>query len=128
MLNKKFILIPGFLLLLFIAVSGDFVSAQTVNAPGIDLTPHLIFERIYTFACWFWSTTLVALIIFVVISGLRIMYAGSNATQVESAKSSFKYIILGSIIVIGTFIIIATVAYNVGADISYIPFDCQASF
>lgn len=95
--------------------------------PGIDLTIQGVFNIIYHLACWLWSIAMLLLVIFIIISGIRFMYAGDDQTKITNAKTNFKYVILGTIVVMGTFVIISTVAYNIGADISFIPFDCTGS-
>jgi len=95
--------------------------------PGIDLTIDGIFRLVYGFACWLWSIAIVLLVIFIVISGLRFMYAGADPKKFTDAKTNFKYVILGAIVVMGTFVIISTVAYNIGVDISFVPFDCAGN-
>lgn len=97
------------------------------DLPGIDLTIDDVANIIYGFACWLWSISIVLIVIFVIISGLRFMYAGANPTKFADAQKNFKYVILGAIVVMGTFVIIATIAYNIGVDISFVPFSCATS-
>lgn len=102
-------------------------NVDTSGLPGIDLTADRITQIIYGFACWLWSISIFLLIIFIIIAGLRFMYAGANPTKFGEAKTNFKYVILGTIVVMGTFVIISTVAYNIGVDISFIPFNCSST-
>ncbi len=108
-------------------VGGDASVNTGSDLPGIDLTIDGVFRIVYGFACWLWSIAIVLLIIFIVLAGLRFMYAGDDPSKFTSAKTNFKYVILGAIVVMGTFVIISTVAYNIGANISFIPFNCSGS-
>lgn len=101
--------------------------AQYEDLPGIDLTIERVSEIIYAFACWLWSVSIFILIIFIILAGVRFMYAGGDPKKIGDARQNFKYVILGAIVVMGTFVIIATLAYNIGVDISFIPFDCSGS-
>ena len=45
------------------------------DLPGIDLTIQDVFDIIYGFACWLWSVSMILLVIFIIISGIRFMAA-----------------------------------------------------
>jgi len=130
--QRKVFTILFFVLVLAFAFyfsTGQISHAQTnvEDLPGIDLTIDDVFNIIYGFACWLWSVAMVLLIIFIIFSGIRIMAAGANPQAATSAKQNFKYVILGAIVIMGTFVIISTIAYNIGVDISLIPFDCNGA-
>lgn len=96
------------------------------DLPGIDLTIDRVFGIIYGFACWLWSVSMFLLVIAIIWVGVRMMTSQANATAFTSAKTSFGHVIVGAIVIMGAYVIIATVAGAVGVDISLIPFDCSA--
>ncbi|MEK7151228.1 MAG: pilin [Patescibacteria group bacterium] len=91
---------------------------------GIDLTIEDVFDIINNFACWLIRVITPIMIIFIVIAGLRFMHARGDPAAYAAAKKNFNHVILGLIVIMGVYVIIATVANFVGADFSFIPLVC----
>ncbi len=54
------------------------------------------------------------------------MTAQGNATKYEEAKKSFTWGLVGVLVILGTYTIIATVANALGANYSPIPLNCSS--
>lgn len=119
-----------FLSLLFIASTFLFgrwaVGADgSSDWQGIDLTIQNVGQIIAGFACWLWSLSVPLMVIFIIWSGLRYMYAGADPGKVGKAKENFKYVIIGSFVILAAFTIIYSVANLIGVDLSFVPFTCS---
>ena len=64
------------------------------------------------------------MVIFLVIAGLRYMAAGGDPKKVIEARKSLNYALLGILVIMGVYVIIATVANAVGSSFSLIPLVC----
>jgi hypothetical protein len=114
---------------LFFALSLFFVPkislAATGNSlPGQDLSIQDVFGIINGIACWLLRTVGAVMVIFLVIAGLRFMAAQGNPAKLTEAKKSLNYALLGILVIMGVYVIIATVANAVGSDFSLIPLVC----
>ncbi len=47
--------------------------------------------------------------IFIIISGIRYMTAGADTAKAESAKKQFRYVLIGTVVILGVGVIIETV-------------------
>src|SRR3989344_2342530 len=106
--------------------SDDGSSDSTSDLPGIDLTIDDVFNIINNFACWLWSVAMILIIIALILVGLRMMNARGKPEEFSKAKINFLHIIVGALVIMGVYVIIATVANAVGVDVSLIPFNCSA--
>lgn len=119
-----------FISLLFIALTFLFghwaVGADGSNDwQGIDLTIQDVGRIIAGFACWLWSLSVPLMIIFIIWAGLRYMYAGADPGKATKAKDNFRYVIIGSFVILAAFTIIYSVANFIGVDLSFVPFTCS---
>ncbi len=97
---------------------------NTVNLPGVDLDINSIQRIITGIACWTMSTILAVMVIALVVAGVR-FYIGGAIGDVASAKRNLLWVLIGITVILGTNVIIATIAYSLGADYrSYIPLSC----
>lgn len=55
-------------------------------------------------------TSVIIAVIFIVLSGIRRMYAGSDTTKIKDANAMLRSGIIGSLIVLGVGVIISTLA------------------
>ena len=99
---------------------------STDDLIGIDLTIDDVFNIIYGFACWLWSVSMFIIVIAIIWVGIRMMGSQSNATTFTAARTAFVHVLVGAIVIMGVYVIIATVAGAVGVDISLVPFDCSS--
>ena len=93
---------------------------------GIDLTIQGVFDIVTGLACWFTRFALILIVVYIIIFGIKFMTAQGNATKYEEAKKSFTWGLVGVLVILGTYTIIATVANALGADYSLIvPLRCN---
>lgn len=105
---------------------GLFVFAHE-EYEGIPLTIQSVFGIITGLACWFTRFALVLMVVMIVFYGIKFMTAQGNPTKFEEAKKSFTWALVGVLVILGTYTIIATVANALGGS-SYslvIPLDCS---
>ncbi len=101
-------------------------SADTAGAgTGIDLTIQDVFNIVAGLACWLTRIVVAVMVIFIILAGFRFMYARGNPTAFEGAKKNFNHLLIGLLVIMGVYVIIATVANAVGVtDFSLIPLVC----
>ena len=103
-----------------------FASQHLTNAPGINLTIQDVMRIITGLACWITRVALVFIVVAVVYYGVKFLTAQGDPTKLGDAKKSFLWGLVGIMVILGTYTIIATVAYNLGIrDLSLIiPLKC----
>lgn len=102
-------------------------AAEGDEFPGVDLTIQSVFGIITGLVCWFTRVALIFMVAMVVYYGIQFMLARADATKFGDAKKSFTYGMVGILVILGTYTIIATIANGLGADYSMIiPLDCTA--
>ena len=109
-------------------IIAPLILAQTTGDgyQGIDLTIQSVFGIITGLACWFTRFALILIVVYIIIFGIKFMMAQGNATKYEEAKKSFTWGLVGVLVILGTYTIIATVANALGADYSLIvPLRCN---
>lgn len=92
---------------------------------GIDLSIQDVADIINGLACWLTRIATAIMVIFLVIAGMRFMYARGEPAKYESAKKNFQHVLIGILVIMAVYVIIATVANAVGrTDFSLIPLIC----
>lgn len=92
---------------------------------GIDLTIQDVFAIINGLACWFARIASVLMVIFIIIAGIRFMAARGDPKAFTAARTNFNHVLIGLLVILGVYVIIATVANAVGIkDFSFIPLVC----
>ena len=94
---------------------------------GIPLTIQSVFGIITGLACWFTRFALVLMVVMIVFYGIKFMTSQGNQTKFDEAKKSFTWALVGILVILGTYTIIATVANGLGGA-NYtlgIPLDCE---
>ncbi|MEK7154207.1 MAG: pilin [Patescibacteria group bacterium] len=92
---------------------------------GIDLTIEDVEDIINGLACWLTRIATAIMVIFLVLAGLRFMHARGNPTAYQSAVKNFQHVLIGILVIMAVYVIIATVAHAVGrTDFSLIPLIC----
>ncbi len=95
------------------------------NFPGENLSAQDVTRIVVGFACWFDRFAMILPFIFLVLAGFKFMAAGDNPKKYEEARANFKTVIWGILVILGVYVIIATVANAVGImDFSFIPLVC----
>ena len=90
----------------------------------MNLTIQGVINILNNFSCWLFTVAIALCIIFIVIAGIRYMFAGGNSERTNKAKKNFLYLLIGIVVILGVGVIISTVAAAVGSTISLIPFQC----
>ncbi|MBI2669831.1 MAG: hypothetical protein HYX20_01650 [Candidatus Yanofskybacteria bacterium] len=101
-------------------------AADAESLPDIDLTVEGLFNIIAGLACWFTRIAFPIMVIFIILAGFRFMHARGNPTAFQAAKKNFVQVLIGLLVIMGVYYIIATVANAVGVtDFSFIPLFCN---
>ncbi len=99
----------------------------TSGAGGIeDFTIQRVFGIIAGFACWLTQIALFVMVAFILYYGFMFLKSQGNPEKLTAAKKSFSWGLVGVIVILGTYTIIATVTNALGGDISMLPLDCGA--
>ena len=99
--------------------------AVAAEYQGIDLTIQSVFGIITGLVCWFTRFALILIVVYIIIFGIKFMMSQGNPTKYEEAKKSFTWGLLGVLIILGTYTIIATVANFLGGNYTLIiPLKC----
>ena len=122
-LQKKLSIFLTIITVLYFA-SGYVFAASGESLSGIDLTANDVIDIINGLACWAMRVAGAVMVIFLVLAGLRFMNAQGDTTKWATAKKNFNHVLIGIVVIMGTYVIIATVANAVGADFSFIPLVC----
>lgn len=92
---------------------------------GIDLTIQDVMDIINGLACWLTRIATAIMVIFLVLAGMRFMYAQGDTSKLTAAKKNFQQVLIGILVIMAVYVIIATVANAVGrTDFSLIPLVC----
>lgn len=93
---------------------------------GIDLTIQNVFGIITGLACWFTQFALVLMVVMIVFYGIKFMMSQGNQAKFDEAKKSFTWALVGVLVILGAYTIIATVANGLGANFTlFIPLNCS---
>ncbi len=95
------------------------------NWMGIDLSIQDVADIINGLACWLTRIATAVMVIFLVLAGMRFMYAQGDTAKLTAAKKNFQQVLIGILVIMAVYVIIATVAHAVGrTDFSLIPLIC----
>lgn len=79
------------------------------NQPGVDITIQSLFGIITGLACWATRFVMVIMVIMIVWYGFRMMASQGNDIKFKDARKSVNYAVIGILVVMLTYTIIATV-------------------
>ncbi|HEY4506801.1 MAG TPA: hypothetical protein VJH71_01380 [Candidatus Paceibacterota bacterium] len=99
-------------------------SSGSVQLPGEDLTIQDVFSIVTGLTCWFARAASVLMVIMIMIASIRFSIAKGDTAGRIAAMKNFKHVFIGLLVIMGVYVIIATVAKAVGADFSLIPLFC----
>lgn len=119
MKNKKKIIFHVLaVMVLVLAGAVNFASAADLPT-GQPITLGEVEELIGIIAGFLIVVGAVVAIIFIILAGVKYMYAGSDSTKVEEAKTMLKNGVIGAAIVLGIGVIMQTIAMLVTRDFFY---------
>ena len=105
----------------------SIIAIDTGGYQGVDLTIQSVFGIITGLVCWFSRFALILIVAYIIIYGIKFMMAQGNETKYGEAKTAFTWGLVGVVVILGTYTIIATVANALGADYSLIvPLNCTS--
>lgn len=79
------------------------------NAPGVDITIQSLFGIVAGLACWATRFIMVVMVVMIIWYGFQMMAAQGSDTKFTTAKKSLGYAVIGIIVILGAYTIIATV-------------------
>ncbi|OGN03082.1 MAG: hypothetical protein A2651_03650 [Candidatus Yanofskybacteria bacterium RIFCSPHIGHO2_01_FULL_42_12] len=110
----------------FLLSKSALASSHLTDQPGINLTIQDVLGIITGLACWISRVALVFIVIAIVYYGVKFMTAQGDPAKLTKAKESFIWGLVGVLVILGTYTIIATVANSLGADYTlFIPLQCS---
>ncbi len=90
------------------------------NAPGIDLTLEKLMNLINGLACWIADVALVLIVIAVVYFGVMFLISQGDPGKVGNARKALSWGVVGIIVILGTYTIIASVGSAItGSDFTF---------
>jgi len=111
-------------------ITGAFVAkAKEEDLPGMqDLTIQKLAGIVTGLACWLSRIALVLIVIAIIFYGLQFLTAQGNPERYKKAKDGFFKALLGTLIILGTYTIIATIANAINPGGNYATFylNCSA--
>lgn len=92
---------------------------------GMDVTVQDLFNIVTGLACWLLRIAGAVMVIFVVLAGLRFVWAQGNPTKYQEARKNINHVFIGVLVILGVYVIIATVANAIGiTNFSFVPLVC----
>lgn len=107
--------------------SKDAKEASDDEPLGVDLTIQKLEGIITGIACWTIGVVFAIMLLALVAAGVRFFLARGDPTRLGAARKNLTWVVVGIAVIISTNIIIATVAYFIGADYSFIPLKCTTA-
>ena len=124
MFKRNLLIISALVLLLLPSLA--FAVVDVSDQPGINLSIQDVLGIITGLACWITRVALALMVVFIVYYGVKFMMAQGDPTKLTEARKSFLWGLVGVLVILGTYTIIATVANALGADYTlFIPLRCS---
>lgn len=91
--------------------------------PGADLTIQGLEDVLRGVACWIYRIAFLLIIISILMVGIRYLTSSGSPEKITSVTQSFKWVVIGSFVILGVGSIIATVAWVLGLPV-IVPLFC----
>ncbi len=96
------------------------------GAPGINLTLNGLMNIINGLACWIANIALVLIVIAIIFYGIMFLVSRGDPSKVGNARKALGWGIVGIIVILGTYTIIASVGNAItGGSYSFTPLNCS---
>jgi len=95
-----------------------------IDWTGVDLTIQDVADIINGLACWLIRVIFAVMVIFLILAGLRFMAAQGDPAKLTTAKKNLTQVLIGIVVIMAVYVIIATIANAVGSDFSFVPLVC----
>lgn len=106
--------INGILLSLVpILTTAATVESGLSNAPGVNLTIQSLAGIVEGLACYATQLVTIVMVVMIVWYGFQMMAAQSNESKFAEARKSLGYAVIGMIVILGAYTIIATVGNTI---------------
>lgn len=97
-----------------------------VTPTSKDFTIQSVFAIIVALTCYITRLAIIAVVIYIIWYGVNFLTAQGDPGRYNNAVKALKWGLIGTVVILGTYTIIATVANIFGADYSnFIPIDCS---
>ena len=83
------------------------------GAPGIDITINSLFNILAGLACWGSRFAMIFMVIVILWYGIQFMLAQGDPGKFGKARTSLMHAVIGILVIMGAYTIIATVANSV---------------
>ena len=93
------------------------------SSMGIDLTISDLESMLRGMVCFIYRIAGLLIIIFITVTGIKYLISSGNPDKIKAVNESFKWVIIGSLVILGFGVIIATISAAVGGD-PLIPIVC----
>jgi outer membrane protein assembly factor BamB len=103
----------------------DDVSPTTDYDIFEHLSIDLMINVITRLVCYVGASAILLMVIMVIFYGTQFLSAGGNPSVVTQSRKSIIWWLVGALVIIGAYIILATIANFLGADMTIIPQACQ---
>ncbi len=105
------------------AVAATATNPGLAGQPGVDITIQSLFGIIAGLACWGTRFVTVIMVVVIIWYGTQMMTARGDQTKFTGARKSLSYAVVGMLVILGAYTIIATVANTIEGvgqqDLSY---------
>ena len=112
------IILYSLILLVFFGIF-NYSSAYSIrfqNPYDLDRVENIVSDL----ACWVNNIGFLLLIIFIVLTGIRMIGAGPKAEKFKEAGQAFRNVLIGGLVILGVGIILSTIAYNLEVNFPFI--------
>jgi hypothetical protein len=102
--------------------------ATTSNPPvyqGPNLTIQSVFNIFNSLVCYFVQFVLVFMVLALIWTGVSYLRSQGVAGAVTEANKSLQWTVIGIAVILGSYTIVASIAYFVGSSIPLIPLNCS---
>jgi len=123
MIDKLTVAVIGGLML-FNEARAEGAGSNLDNAPGINLSIDGLMNIIKGLACWIVNAALILIVVAVVFYGIQFLISRGDPGKVGDARKALTWGVVGIIVILGAYTIIATVGYYIGVDIPNIALGC----
>ena len=80
--------------------------------PGADFTIQGLEDVLRGLACWIYRIAFFLIIIFILVVGIRYFTYSGSPEKITAVTQSFKWVVIGSAVILGVGTIIATIAWT----------------
>ena len=104
----------GGLLLSMVPILADAASSPSFDdwlakSPGVNLTIQSLFGIVAGLACWSTRFITVIMVVMIIWYGFQMLASRGNGTAFTTARKSLGYAVVGMVVILGAYTIIATV-------------------